>query len=45
MNIEHGTFTPLVFSVNGGASTECLMFHKHLAEKLRLNLEKDTKKY
>ena len=34
MNIEHGTFTPLVFSVNGGASTECLMFHKHLAEKI-----------
>ena len=32
-NIEHGTFTPLVFSVNGGANTECLMFHKHLAEK------------
>ena len=28
------TFTPLVFSVNGGASTECLMFHKHLAEKI-----------
>ena len=34
MNIEHGTFTPLVFSVNGGASPECSMFHKHLAEKI-----------
>ena len=34
MNIEHGTFTPLVFSVNGGASMKCLMFHKHLAEKI-----------
>ena len=35
MNIEqHGTFTPLVFSVNGGVSPECSMFHKHLAEKI-----------
>ena len=25
---------PLVFSVNSGASTECLMFHKHLADKI-----------
>ena len=34
MNIGHGTFTPLVFSVNGGASPECSMFHKHLAEQI-----------
>ena len=34
MNIEHGTFTPLVFSVNGGIGPECLVFHKHLADKI-----------
>ena len=28
MNVEHGTFTPLVFSVNGGMAKECLKFHK-----------------
>ena len=32
MNIEHGTFTPLVFSVSGGMGKECSMFHKHVAE-------------
>ena len=30
MNIEHGTFTPLFFSVSGGMVKECLMFHKHV---------------
>ena len=34
INIEHGTFTPLVFSVNGGMGPECTVFHKHLAEKI-----------
>ena len=34
MNIEHGTFTPLVFSVNGSTGKECSMFHKHLAEMI-----------
>ena len=34
MDIEHGTFTPLVFSLNGGIGTECSMFHKHVAEKI-----------
>ena len=33
MNIEHGTFTPLVFSVNGVMSKECSMFHRYLAQK------------
>ena len=32
MNIEHATFTPLVFSTNGGAGPECEMFHKHIAQ-------------
>jgi hypothetical protein len=34
MNIEHGTFTPLVFSLNGGAGPECLMFHKTIAQRI-----------
>ena len=28
MNIEHGTFTPLVFSVTGVMGKECSVFHK-----------------
>ena len=35
MNIEHGTFTPLVFSVSGVLGKECSMFHKHLAKKCK----------
>ena len=34
MNIEHGTFTPLIFALNGGVGTECSIFHKHLAERI-----------
>jgi hypothetical protein len=34
MQIEQGTFTPLVFTINGSMSPECLQFHKTLAEKL-----------
>ena len=33
MNVEHGTFTPLI-SVNGGAGPEARTFHKHLADKI-----------
>ena len=29
--IEHATFTPLVFSVTGGMAPECSMFYKRLA--------------
>ena len=36
MNIEHGTFTPLFFSVSGGMSIECSLFHKHVAERLAI---------
>ena len=32
MNIEHGTFTSLGFSVSEGMGKECSMFHKHEAE-------------
>ena len=36
MDIEHGTFTPLVFAVSGGMGRECSMFHKHVAERLSI---------
>ena len=39
MNIEHGTFTPLVFSVSGVMGKECSMFHKHMAEKIAKKTE------
>ena len=31
LNVEHSTFTPLVFSVTGGMSRECTLFFKRLA--------------
>ena len=34
MDVEHGTFTPLVFSVSGVMAKECSMYHKHIAEKI-----------
>ena len=34
MNAEHGTFTPLVLSMNGGMAKECLKFYKFVAEKI-----------
>ena len=34
MEIEHGTLTPLVYSLNGGMGPECTKFHKHLANKI-----------
>ena len=42
MQVEHGSFTPLVFSVNGGMAPECEKFHKHLAENIA---EKSGEKY
>ena len=34
INVEHGTFTPLIFSLNGVMSPECERFHKYLAQKI-----------
>ena len=34
MEVEHGTFTPLVFTTTGVMGHECSIFHKNLAEKL-----------
>ena len=34
LDVEMGTFTPLIFGTNGGMGSECQMFLKNLAEKL-----------
>ena len=34
LEVEHSTFTPLVFSVTGGMSKECSKFYKRLASML-----------
>ena len=34
LDVEMGTFTPLIFGTNGGMGTECQLFLKNLAEKL-----------
>ena len=34
MEVEHGTFTPLIFSTTGVMSHECNLYHKALAEKI-----------
>ena len=36
LEVEQGTFTPLIFSTTGGMGTECKMFHKRLAELLSI---------
>ena len=33
-DVENGTFTPLVFTTNGGMGRECNLFYKRLAEIL-----------
>ena len=34
LEVEHGSFTPLVFGTNGSMGDECSLFLKTLAEKL-----------
>ena len=34
MNVEQGTFTPLIFTVDGGTGSECTACHKNLADKI-----------
>ena len=34
LNVENGTFTPLVFSVNGGMGRECKKFYSRLTEMI-----------
>ena len=42
MQVEHGSFTPLVFTTSGVMSYECAKYHKALAEKLS---EKKDERY
>ena len=34
MMVEHGTFTPLVFTITGVMGHECSTYHKTLAERI-----------
>ena len=34
MEVEHGSFTPLIFTTSGVMGHECSIYHKNLAEKL-----------
>ena len=34
LEIDHGSFTPLVFSIHGGMGRECSMFYNRLAQKI-----------
>ena len=34
LEVEHGSFTPLVFTTSGAMGHECTKFHKKLAEKV-----------
>ena len=36
MEVEQGTFTPLVLTSTGGMADDCKRFHSHLAELLVL---------
>ena len=42
LQVEHGSFTPLVFSCFGGMSRECRSFFSHTAERLA-NRRKEPK--
>ncbi|CAH3186049.1 unnamed protein product [Porites lobata] len=42
LDVEMGSFTPLVFGTNGGMGNECQPFLKHLADKIA---QKDTEPY
>ena len=44
MNIEHGTFTLLLFPVSGDMGKGCSMFHKHVAQRLAIKTGKRYEK-
>jgi len=44
MEIEQGTFTPLVFSTTGGMAEECRRYHNGLAELLAIKKGEDYSK-
>ena len=41
MNVEHGTFTPLVFPLTGGKGPETSMFNTHNTQKIFAKTEKN----
>ena len=41
MEVEQGTFAPLVFTTTGGMSKECSRYHSRLAELLAINKGED----
>ena len=44
LDIEHGTFTPLVFTTTGGMGKECLKYHSRLAQLIAIKKgEQDAK--
>ena len=44
MQVEHGSFTPLVFSVNGGMAPECEKFHKAWLRRSQRRVARSTAK-
>ena len=44
VNVEHGSFTPLVFSSLGGMSVECLHFYNRIADKISEKRDISTSK-
>ena len=42
MNVEHGTFTPLVFSLTGGEGQEASIFHKNIIQKISATNEENS---
>ena len=41
LNVEQGTFTPLVFSATGGMGRECLMFFKKLSQLISIKRKEE----
>ena len=41
LEVERGTFTPLVFTTTGGMSDECQLYHSHLAELLAVKKQEN----
>ena len=41
MNVEHGTFTPLVFSLTVGEGPEAFIFHKNIVQKISATTEEN----
>ena len=42
MEIEQGTFTPLVFTTTAGMADECVKYHSRLTELIEIRREKVT---